>query len=60
MDGIRCPSSQMPTSDAISIEMRLSKLGDAASEFSKTTVGELMKREWKPIRKGFTVYVLML
>ena len=44
------------SADAISVEMRLSRLGDAASSFSAAPLASLPLEPWKPIRQGFTVF----
>ena len=47
---------KLPASDPISIQMRLERITESASQFSNTPVTSVVERSWKPIRPGYSVF----
>jgi calmodulin len=49
---------KLPATDSISIQMRLERITESASQFSNTPVSSVVERSWKPIRPGYSIFDL--
>ena len=47
-----------PSTDPVAIQQRMNRVAQDASTFSKTPVSEFVRKEWKPIRPGYSVFDL--
>ena len=47
---------QLPATDELSIQMRLDRINESASGFSSQPISNLTRREWHPVRPGFSVF----